>query len=260
MTPFIDSHAHLDGDDYQSQIDEVLVRAAAVGVTQIVCIGASAGYDSNPKTVELVQDRPSLYATVGIHPHDAQLATPEVIEKIRGLAQREKVVAIGEIGLDYYYDHSPRADQHRAFRAFLGVARERKLPVVIHTRDAEDDTLQILKDEGAQDLGGVIHCFTGTEKLAQGALDLGFCISFSGVLTFKSADPLRAIARDLPRDRVLVETDCPYLTPVPLRGKKNEPAYVLYTAQKLAELWQVDLDQVKRQTAENTRRLFRLAG
>lgn len=259
MAPrFIDSHAHLDGDVLNPQLPAVLDRARAAGLTDIVCIGASDGFESNPKTLAIADQHDGIHATVGIHPHDARLVDETVLAKVRALADHPKVVAIGEMGLDYYYDNSPREAQGDAFRRFVAIAREVQKPVVVHTRDAEDDTLAILKNEGADALGGVIHCFTGTEKLAQGALDLGFYISFSGVLTFKKAEALRSIAKDLPRDRVLVETDCPYLAPIPKRGKTNEPSYVLHTAGKLADLWGVDLDEVKEQTGRNAVRLFGL--
>ena len=259
MSPrFVDSHAHLDGDVLHPQLPQVLDRAREAGLTDIICIGASDGFDSNPKTLEVAERHDGIHATVGIHPHDAREVDDEVIEKIRLLADHPKVVAIGEMGLDYYYDSSPREAQQDAFRRFLAIAREVNKPIVVHTRDAEDDTLAILKDEGADEMGGVIHCFTGTEKLATGALDLGFYISFSGVLTFRNAESLRSIAADLPRDKVLVETDCPYLAPVPKRGKTNEPSYVIHTAGKLAELWNQDLEEVKTTTGENAVRLFGL--
>jgi TatD DNase family protein len=254
---FVDSHAHLDGDHF-AELEPFLERARAAGLTDIVCIGASDGVDSNPRTVELVQKHEGLFATVGIHPHDARLTTDEVVAGIRELVRRPKVVAVGEIGLDYHYDYSPRDQQRAAFRRFLDLAREEKKPVVIHTREAEDDTLAILRDAGAESIGGVLHCFTGTEKLAQGALELGFYISFSGVLTFKTAEPLRAIARDLPRDRVMIETDCPFLAPIPKRGKPNEPSYIVHTASCLASLWQVEDSEVRRTTSENAIRLFKL--
>ena len=259
MSPrFVDSHAHLDGDVLHPQLPQVLERARTIGLTDIVCIGASDGFESNPKTLAVAEQHDGIHATVGIHPHDARVVDEPTIEKIRGLADHPKVVAIGEMGLDYHYDSSPRQTQRDVFRRFLEMARTANKPVVIHTRDAEDDTLAILKDEGADAFGGVIHCFTGTDKLAQGALELGFYISFSGVVTFKKAESLRAIAKDLPRDKVLVETDCPYLAPVPKRGKTNEPSYVIHTAGKIAELWEVPLDEVKAQTGRNAVELFGL--
>jgi TatD DNase family protein len=259
---FFDSHAHLDGSDFTTDIEGTLSRARDAGITDIVCIGASEGFDSNARALAVADARegksgPTLWATVGVHPHDAKIVDAECLSKVRELAAHPKVVAIGETGLDYYYDHSPKEKQQEVFREFLRMAKSLALPAVIHTRDAEDDTIAILRDEDATSIGGVIHCFTGTEKLARAALDVGFYISFSGVVTFRNADPLRAIARDLPRDRVLVETDCPYLTPVPYRGKKNEPAYITETTKTIASLWGVAIDDVKRTTGENAARLFR---
>lgn len=254
---FVDSHAHLDGPQC-ADVGAVLRRAEAAGVTDIVCIGASDGFESNPRTLALVEEHDHLFGTVGIHPHDAKVANDDVAARIRALAAHDKVVAIGEIGLDYHYDYSPRREQRAVFARFLELSKALSLPVVIHTREAEEDTIAIMRDAGAEAAGGVIHCFTGTEKLAEAALDMGFFISFSGVLTFRSADRLREIAKDLPRDRVLVETDCPYLAPVPERGKTNEPSFIVHTAGRLAELWGVSMEEVKRATGENAARLFRL--
>jgi TatD DNase family protein len=255
-TRFFDSHAHLEGKEFGDDVDAALSRAEQAGITDIVLIGASEGFDSNPKAIALAETRPWLYATVGVHPHDAKLVDDECLAKVRALAAHDKVVGIGETGLDYHYDLSPREEQRAAFRQFIRMAKELSLPIVVHTREAEDDTIAILREEDAAAVGGVIHCFTGTEKLATAALDLGFAISFSGVLTFRNADPLRAIAKSLPHDRVLVETDCPFLTPVPYRGKRNEPAFIVFTVQTLASLWGVEPEEVKRITGANAARLF----
>ncbi len=255
---FVDSHAHLDGPEFEKDLDAVRERAAAVGITDFICVGASEGLKSNPRTLALVSDKPGFFASVGLHPHDAHLVTDETLTQIRTWALHPKVVAIGETGLDYHYDRSLREVQRAAFRAFLGMAKDLKLPCIVHTREAEEDTIQILRDEGAQEIGGVIHCFTGTSTLAQAALELGFYISFSGVLTFRNAAPLRAIAKELPKDRVLVETDCPYLAPVPMRGQRNEPSFVEHTVATLAELWSMSVDEVKATTGENARRFFSL--
>jgi TatD DNase family protein len=254
-TRFVDSHAHLDGEHF-ADVGPFLERARAAGITDIVCVGASSGYESNPRTLALVERHEGLVATVGIHPHDASAATDEVVEKIRALSRHPKVAAIGEIGLDYHYDLSPRDQQRSTFARFLELAGEANQPAVVHTREAEEDTIAILRDSGVR--AGVIHCFTGTERLAQASLDLGFYISFSGVLTFKNADRLRSIARDLPRDRVLVETDCPFLAPVPMRGRENEPSFLVHTARCLANVWGEELEQVERITGENAIRLFSL--
>jgi TatD DNase family protein len=259
---FIDSHAHLDAESFQGELNALLERAQGAGITDIVSIGASEGFASNPKTLAILDANrtavPRLFGTVGIHPHDARIADRECLERVRVLAAHPRVVGIGETGLDYHYDHSPRDQQKEAFRAFLRMARSLNLPAVVHTREAEEDTINILREENAKEIGGVIHCFTGTEKLASAAIDLGFYVSFSGVLTFKNADPIREVARALPRDRVLVETDCPFLAPIPFRGKRNEPSFVVHTAQVLARLWGAGIEEVKRVTGDNAARLFRL--
>lgn len=253
---FFDTHAHIDGPEFDADRDAVIARAREAGLTHMVLIGASDGFESNPRAVALAEQHDDMFATVGLHPHDAKLVDEDTLERIRALAAHPKVVAIGETGLDYYYDQSPRETQRDAFRAFVRMSHALGKPCVVHTRDAEDDTIAILREEDAAGCGGVIHCFTGTQALADAAIDLGWSISFSGVLTFRNADPLRAIAKDLPRDRVLVETDCPYLTPVPHRGKRNEPAFVVHTAEVLAKLWEVPVEEVRRVTGENALRFF----
>ncbi|MBK8011057.1 MAG: TatD family hydrolase [Deltaproteobacteria bacterium] len=255
---FIDSHAHLDGSKFESDLDETLLRAQEAGVTHIICIGASDGRDSNPRTLALAERYDHIFATVGIHPHDASLADDATLAAIEAMAKHEKVVGIGETGLDYHYNLSPKDAQIEAFRRFLRMAKALDLACIVHTREAEEDTLRILREERASELRGVFHCFTGSPELARAAIDLGWHISFSGVLTFRNADALREIARELPKDRVLVETDCPYLAPVPHRGRRNEPAFVLRTAEALAEAWGEELATVSRFTVENTVRLFRL--
>ena len=259
MAAFIDSHAHLDGPDFAEDRDQVLERAQNAGLTHIVCIGASDGFDSNQRTLDFVEGRAGFYATVGIHPHDAKIMDDAMLDTLTHMSRHPQVVAIGETGLDYYYDQSPREAQQEAFQKFLELARQEDKPVIVHTRDAEDDTIKILRDHKADSIGGVLHCFTGTQMLADAAIDLGFYISFSGIITFKSAGSLREIARTLPRDRVLIETDCPYLAPVPKRGKRNEPSFVVHTAEKLAELWEVPVEEVKNQTGENALRFFGLS-
>jgi TatD DNase family protein len=251
-----DSHAHLD--HFGDGLPEILVRARAAGVTRFVTIGASDGLAPNATAVRIAESVPDVWAVVGVHPHDARIVDAAALAEIERLAASPRVVAIGETGLDYHYDHSPRDQQQRAFRDFLALARALKKPVVIHTREADDDTVAILREARAHEIGGVIHCFTGGAALAKGALELGFYLSFSGVLTFKNAEPLRAIAAAAPRDRVLVETDCPYLAPIPHRGKTNEPAFVVHTAAVIAGLWGVTPAEVASTTAANTARLFGL--
>lgn len=256
MAAFIDSHAHLDGQEYDADRSEVLTRAHEAGLTHILCIGASDGFESNPRTLEFVEGREGFFASVGIHPHDARILDDAMFAELERMSDHEKVVAIGETGLDYYYDQSPREAQQVAFRRFLDLGRRRNKPVIVHTRDAEADTVDIMRAEGASEVGGVLHCFTGTQALADAAVDMGWYVSFSGIITFKSAAALRDVARNLPRERVLIETDCPYLAPVPKRGKRNEPSFVVHTARQLAELWDVPEDEVRRVTGENALRLF----
>ncbi len=252
----IDSHAHLDS--FGEELPAVLDRARLAGVRQIITIGASDGLGPNHTAVEIARAHPHVFASVGVHPHDARIVDEAALATIEGLAADPKVVAIGETGLDYHYKHSTIEEQQRAFRAFVALALRVKKPLVVHTRDADADTADLLRDTGAQAVGGVIHCFTGTPALAAAAIELGFYVSFSGILTFKAAEELRAIAKELPRDRVLVETDCPFLAPVPHRGKRNEPAFVALTAERLAELWGVSVTEVQAKTSENTARLFGL--
>ncbi len=268
--PFVDSHAHLDMEQYAADFGAVLERARATGLTHIVCIGGaphevralrgdptSSGMQGNPAAVRLAETYPQLVATVGIHPHDAGQVTDAMWPKLQRLAAHPRVVAIGETGLDYHYDHAPRDAQRALFARFIGLARELNKPLVVHAREADADILELLRREGADRCGGVLHSFTGGEALARAALELGFYISFSGILTFKNAEPLRALAKTLPHDRVLVETDCPFLAPMPLRGQRNEPSYVTHTADALARLWQVPPEAARASTGENAARLFR---
>ncbi|MBN1770571.1 MAG: TatD family hydrolase [Deltaproteobacteria bacterium] len=253
-----DSHAHLDFADFDGDVDGVLERARAAGVVGVIAVGSGRGLESGAAAVVLAARQLDVWATVGIHPHDAVLADDAAVAVLRGLAVRPRVVAVGETGLDYHYDHSPRPRQRDAFAAQLRLAQELRLPVVVHTREADDDTLAILRAEGVP-WGGVLHCFSGGERLARAGLELGLHVSFSGVLTFPKADGLRAVARDVvPLERSLVETDSPYLAPVPHRGRRCEPAHVVHTARKLAELHGVTLEEAARVTTGNVRRLFGL--
>ncbi len=254
----IDSHCHLDEARFASDRDAVVARALDAGVGVMITIGASGGLAANREAVALAARYASVYATVGIHPHEAAIVTPDVLDQIRALARSPRVVALGETGLDYYYDHSPRAAQQEAFRQFVALARTLGLSVVVHLRDAADDAVRLLREERAGEIGGVIHCFSGDRALARACLDLGFDLSFSGILTFKNADELRAVARMVPADRFMVETDAPFLAPVPHRGKRNEPAYVAYTAAVLAEVRGEPLATVAAQACANTERRFRL--
>ncbi|HVM97738.1 MAG TPA: TatD family hydrolase [Candidatus Acidoferrales bacterium] len=251
-----DSHCHLDQPRFDGERDAVVQRALDAGVGRMITIGASDGVGTNYAAVDLAARHPQVFATVGVHPHDARIVTHEVLGEIETLAGRPKVVAIGETGLDYYYDNSPRDVQQAVFRQFIDLARRVRLPLSIHLRDAYDDAVSILREERADEIGGVIHCFSGDRKVARQMLDLNFDLSFSGVVTFKNAEELRHVAREVPAQRFMVETDAPFLTPIPYRGKRNEPLYVLFTAACLAEARRQSLDEVASLTRANTNRRF----
>jgi TatD DNase family protein len=258
---FVDSHAHIDGPEFDADREEVIARARAAGVVAILNVGTGDPHGGAfERAVELAERHPNVFSAIGVHPHDARLFNDEAEQKILTLIkQSPRIVAWGEIGLDYHYDNSPREVQSEVFRRQLRLARGAGLPVIIHSREADDDTLVILQEELAgYDRAGVLHCFGGGTRLAEGAVALGFFISFAGVLTFKNAQPLRNIAAGLPLDRVLIETDCPYLTPVPFRGKRNEPARVVEVARCLADLHAVDVEEVGKVTTANFARLFQI--
>jgi len=254
----IDSHCHLDVDAFADDREAVIARALRAGVGAMITIGASGPMQCNHEAVALAAQHAEIFATVGVHPHDASRATADTLAEIEELARRPKVVAVGETGLDFYYDNSPRSAQEASFRRHIDVARRAGLPLSIHLRDAYELAVQILRDEGAAGLGGVIHCFSGGAREARWFLDLGFYLSFSGIVTFKAADDVRAAARLAPADRVLIETDAPFLAPVPHRGRRNEPALVLHTARALADLRGESLDDFARRTRANTIAAFRL--
>lgn len=258
VSMYIDSHAHIEGEEFNADREAVIQRALDAGVEIIVCVGdGEVAADSHAAAFSLADEHAFIYTTVGVHPHEARLLDDELCAKLAELAQHPKVIAWGEIGLDYHYDNSPREVQREAFRRQLRMARERGLPVSIHTREAEADTLAILNEEWKDsELGGVIHCFTGTRAFAEQAIELGFLISFSGVVTFKKAEDLRETARALPLDKILIETDSPYLAPVPYRGRRNEPAYVVETARAIAELRGLEVGEFARATSDNFKRLF----
>ncbi|HXG51467.1 MAG TPA: TatD family hydrolase [candidate division Zixibacteria bacterium] len=252
----IDSHAHIQGPEYAGEIEAVLERASAAGVTRVIVVGGAGELASNDAAVDLARRYPGLYATVGMHPHDAKEVGEEEFRKLERLVRGPGVVAVGETGLDYYYDHSPRAVQRKVFARFISVARRAALPLVVHERNAHRDTADLLLREGEREIRGVIHCFTGDYDAARAYLDLGFFISFSGILTFKNAGALREVARKIPLDRMLVETDSPYLTPVPHRGKRNEPSYVRLVAETVARLKETSLEEVACATTANVKKLF----
>ena len=250
----IDSHVHLDDAKFDADRDATIERALAAGVERMMAIGTGNGPQDLEVAVRLADRYPFIYATVGVHPHDASKATPETWTRMCALAAHPKVLAVGEIGLDYHYDLSPRDVQREVFERQLALAAECAKPIVIHTREAWDDTLAIL---GAQWRGGgIMHCFTGNETQARQALDLGFHLSFGGVLTFPKAEEVRRAARLAPEDRLLVETDCPYLAPVPHRGKRNEPAFVVETARRLAEVRGTAPEAIAEATTRNFEQLL----
>src|SRR5262245_45376421 len=259
MTQFIDSHCHIDGPEYDSDREDVITRAREAGVSMMLNVGTGDPHSGAfERAVKLADTRKEVYAAVGVHPHDAKLFDEAAETRLVDLVTKsERVVAWGEIGLDYHYDHSPRDVQREVFGRQLKIARRLNLPVVIHSREADDDTIRILSEElNGYERAGVMHCFGGGLQMARSALELGFYISFAGNLTFKRAEDLRDVAGQMPLDRLLVETDCPYLTPVPFRGKRNEPARVVETARCLASLHGRDLSDVGRVTSENFKKLF----
>lgn len=253
-----DSHAHIYGNEFQADFDEMLDRAAVAGVTTIVTVGADL--DSSRKAVELATTHENIYAAVGIHPHDAQGVTEADYAAIESLATgNSKVIAIGEIGLDFYRDRSPRIDQEQVFRRFIQLAIKLSLPIIVHDRDAHERIMAILREEDAARVGGVLHCFSGDAAMAAECVALGFFISIPGTITYPSNNTLQEVVRQTKIEHMLLETDCPYLTPVPYRGKRNEPAYVRLAAEKVAELKGLTLADVARITTRNTARLFRIS-
>jgi TatD DNase family protein len=255
---FIDSHAHIDGSEFDADREEVIERAHAAGVSLILNVGTGDPHSGAfERAVELGKSHSSIYTAIGTHPHDARLYDDQAEEKIKTLVQSKRVLAWGEIGLDFHYDNSPRDVQIAVFKRQLRAARECGLPVVIHTREAESETIAILQSDYADaERRGVFHCFSGSMELAQKALELGFMISFSGIVTFKKADELREIAKQVPLERLLIETDCPYLSPIPYRGKRNEPAYVVEVARCLAAIHGVDPEEIGRITSANFQQIF----
>jgi TatD DNase family protein len=254
----IDSHAHIHGAEYAGDVAAVIARARAAGVEVIVTVGGAGAVSTNAAAVALANSFAEVYATVGMHPHDAKDVSDQEMTALRRLAVERKVVAIGETGLDYYYDHSPREIQRQVFSCFIHLARQVALPIIVHEREAGREAVELLESEGGGNLTGVIHCFTGDYDSAQRYLDLGLYLSFTGIITFKNADALREVVRKVPLDRMLIETDSPYLTPVPHRGKRNEPAYVRLVADTIARSKNLSLQQVASVTTANTRSLFRL--
>ena len=262
---FVDSHAHLEMEQFNADREQMLARAREAGIEAIVAIGSGTGPGSLDCGIQLAEQHEFIYATIGIHPHEAKLATDADFEEMVQLAKRPKVIAWGEIGLDYFYDHSPREVQQQVFLRQLSMAQAAKLPIVIHCRpsDSSDDAwqecLKLLRERwAASGLGGILHCFTGTWAHAAQALDMGFMISFAGNITFPKAQQIREAAKQVPLDRMLIETDSPFLAPVPHRGKRNEPSFVKEVARQLGELRGLSREDVGLQTANNFYRFFSL--
>ena len=252
----IDTHAHLNAPEFDEDRDAVIARARENGVSTIVNIGFNR--ETIPTCLELAEKYEFIYAVVGWHPQDAKYMTDADLEWIEELTKHPKVVGIGEMGLDYYWDTSPRDVQAEVFRKQIRLARKLKMPIVIHNRDAHQDVIQILREEKAEEVGGIMHCFSGSWETAKMALDMNFYISFGGPVTFKNAKQPKEVAAKVPLDRLLVETDCPYLTPHPFRGKRNETGYVRYVAEEMANLRGVTLEEIAAITSENAKRLFKL--
>jgi TatD DNase family protein len=252
----IDSHAHIQGKEYAGEVGAIIERAQAAGVEKIIAVGGAGDMSSNTEAMLIADAFPNVYATLGMHPHDAKDVGSEELARLQDLTSHRKVVAVGETGLDYYYSHSPHDVQRRVFARFIHMARETGLPIVVHERDAARDVAALLRSEGGGELRGVIHCFTGNDQAARAYLDLGFYLSFTGIITFKNAAALRDVVRNVPLERLLVETDSPYLTPVPHRGKRNEPAYVRFVAEMIAAVKEVEFEKIAETTTRNVQELF----
>ena len=252
----VDSHCHIDMPQFDADRAAVVARAREAGVREMLIVGGVDEEAGHLRALRVAEGL-DLPASAGVHPHEARLADEAVYDELRGLARDGRVVAVGEIGLDFHYDHSPRPVQREAFRRQVRLAREVGLPVIVHTREADEETAALLEAEGAGEVGGVIHCFTGGQELARRALALGFCISFSGIVAFPRAEVIQAVAKEVPRDRLLVETDAPFLAPPPHRGKRNEPAFVVEVARKVAALRGATLEDVAGAAGDNYARLFR---
>ena len=253
LAPLIDSHAHLDSEDYDADRDEVIRRAGEFGLVAIITIGIEPG--EWEKTLRVASEHPQVHVALGIHPNSADQMNDEALAQLRTLCKEHHAVGIGETGLDYYRQYVPHDKQRESFRAHLALARELDLPVIIHTRDAHDDVLTLLREEG-QGTRGVMHSFSGDLAYARECMKLGYMISLAGPVTFRKATDKHDVAREIPLEWLLVETDCPFLTPEPFRGRRNEPAYVAYTARAIANLRGVPLEEVAAATTSNARRLF----
>lgn len=260
---FVDSHCHIDGEQFDSDREEVISRAKEAGVKTLLVVGTGDATECSnfERVVKLAESHDNIYCSIGVHPHDAKSFGKTEEEKLVNLAKSsKKVIGWGEIGLDYYYDHSPRDVQREVFIRQIRIAKALDLPIIIHSRDADDETVEILTQECnyPEFRGGIMHCFGGTPEMAEQILKLNFMISFAGNVTFKKAENLRDSAKIVPLERLLIETDCPYLTPIPFRGKRNEPMYVVETAKFLADFYGVELEVLAEKTTENFHRFFQV--
>ena len=256
----IDSHAHIDFPQFAEDRDAMIERARAAGVTTLLAIGTGPGPEKLDSALPFAEQHDWIFATVGVHPHEAKEVKPEHLDELAKLAKHPKVIAWGEIGLDYHYDFSPRDAQHRVFRQQMVLARQAKLPIVIHCREAWADCLRLIEEEWkSSGLGGILHCFSSTLEDAKRGIEMGFLISFAGNSTYPKAQNLRDLAKALPLEKLLIETDAPYLAPVPYRGKRNEPAYVAEVAKMLGSVRNLSAEEAAARTSENFRRFFGLA-
>ncbi len=252
---FFDSHAHYDDKRFDEDRDELLKGLQGQGVS--FALNVASNIASSLDCIQLAKQYDFIYASVGVHPHDVDSMTENALSLLEELAGFDKVVAIGEIGLDYYYDHSPRDMQKYWFRKQIQLAKKLNLPVIIHDRDAHADSLSIVMDEDISNIGGVFHCYSGRWEMAQKLIDMGIYISIAGPITFKNANKTVEVVKNLPMDKILIETDAPYLTPVPFRGERNDSGYMKFTAEKIAEIKGITIEEVARHTMENAKKLFR---
>jgi len=259
---FVDSHCHIDGEAFDADRDEIIQRAKDAGVKIMLNVGTGNPHTGEiKKAVEVAENYENVFASVGVHPHDARVYDDKAENYLIDLMKSsEKVIAWGEIGLDFYYDHSPREIQIEVFKKQIRIAKDLNSPIIIHSRDANEETVEILQDECSYEnfRGGIMHCFGGTAEMAQELIKIGFLVSFAGNVTFKKAENLREAARVVPLDKLLIETDCPFLTPVPFRGKRNEPSFVVHTAKFLADFYEITLEDLARATTQNFLNFFNL--
>ncbi|WP_144463712.1 TatD family hydrolase [Siminovitchia fortis] len=249
-----DTHVHLNDEQFNEDLQEVIERAKEAGVSHMVVVGFNR--PTIERAIDLVEEYDFLYASIGWHPVDAIDMTDEDLAWIEEMAAHPKVVALGEMGLDYHWDKSPHDVQKEVFRRQIGLAKKLKLPIIIHNRDATEDVVQILREENAEEVGGIMHCFSGSAETAKECVEMNFHISLGGPVTFKNAKKPKKVAMEVPLDRLLIETDCPYLAPHPFRGKRNEPAYVKLVAEQVAELKDISFEEVAKVTTENAKKLF----